>query len=61
MDDTDSIDATRYALAKQSTAIGDIQTGYGLLMLTETEAVEVRAFVSQLLAQRLERLESAST
>lgn len=60
MDDTTSIDATRYALAKQASAIGDIQTGYGLLMLTETEAVAVRALVSRLLAQRLKRLENAS-
>ncbi|MEC8919221.1 MAG: hypothetical protein VX796_16625 [Pseudomonadota bacterium] len=60
MDDTDSIDATRYALAKQAPAIGDIETEYGLLMLTGEEAGQVRKLVSKLLAQRLRRLENAS-
>jgi len=47
---------TRYAIAKQVPAIGDIETQYGLLCLAPEESDELRATLASILERRLARL-----
>lgn len=44
---------TRYALSKQAPSAGQVATNYGMLVLTEQERAELRAWLTKTLELRL--------